>query len=84
MKEKPGAAFEAKQELRKAHFSYGSSSLAGGETFATTNQEKLRMITEEQSQSLRKPIDYGTSIYYGRDSPIYQSMSKDTMIRHSI
>ncbi len=29
-------------------------------------------------------MDKATSIYYGRDSPVYQSMTQNSMVRHSI
>lgn len=47
VKEPPGKALEAKNDLRKAHFAFGSSSLAAGEPFTTTNQEKQRLVTAE-------------------------------------
>jgi hypothetical protein len=45
-REKAQAAIEAKQELRKAHFNFGSSSLAGDEPYTTTNMEKQSKIRE--------------------------------------
>jgi hypothetical protein len=29
-------------------------------------------------------MDNATNIVYGRDSPVYQSTMKDTMVRHSV
>lgn len=81
--EKTQAAIEAKMELRKAHFSFGSSTLAATDAFTTTNMEKQSKIKDAQHSPKVFP-DRTIHIVYGRDVPIYQSMTKDTMVSHSV
>jgi hypothetical protein len=70
---------DAKLELRKAHFSFGSPSVDNNETFKTMNQEKS--IGKDSSSKYSKvTVERGTNIYYGRDNPVYQSMMNDQMV----
>lgn len=53
----------------------------------TTNQEKSQTVVKSYAEggiSHKVPVERGTHIHYGRDSPIYQSTTKNTMVQHKM
>jgi hypothetical protein len=63
-----GGALEAKQELRKAHFSFGYTSPMP-EIYTTTNQGQIKPSPNDYLKNSDKKFkpEKGTSIVYGKD-----------------
>jgi hypothetical protein len=77
---------EAKQELRKAHFSFGSQTPIP-DLYTTTNRavhnlNPKDLVGREPSQV--KVEKAPTNVVYGNDQVVYSSVTKETMVEHNV
>ncbi|CDW73675.1 UNKNOWN [Stylonychia lemnae] len=81
------AAQEAKKDLRKSHFNFGSLSV-GADSFVTTNQERFKSNPNLNPADLRPQIKGQDSrenkIVTGKEKPNYQTSMKDSLASHDL